>query len=563
MAGRLAARPFWGCTKKLTFMTRCSLIRNWLQECRANHTDCLAGPSLEIKLPVRLIDIGQSLGHISMSLVSVTELDSPRYVALSHCWGDPSLVLSTTRAKVAEFNHHINIGALPQTFRDAVAITQAINVRYLWIDSLCIVQDDPDEWAQEAEKMASIFQNAYLTVCAAGARSCKEGCGVSTQFSPAVHVDIPSTAKENSRDSRNAAGLRQLCVRRRGWRQVLEHCVAVRQFPIHSRGWIFQETLLSRRVIYFTPESQFYWQCCSLFESEDGILHSGIPDNTVPSSAERLCEPSDRFDKLQNDELAPNIWNEWMRDYFAREFSVKQDRLPALAGATALYQKITGDVPVIGMWKRHLPLQLGWRVRCLRLNDSQLKPPRYGQKDASFPSWSFFSIKHHGAVELRTSRRQANSEYMFDFECDPVWEAGILDIQVTWTGKPLVSALREGIITTRTIIRPFHGTHGATNWQIAFDSGEVGTLVSPVNLYFLLLRVGKYLDQLSFFQLLIQPCGRQQHTYRRVGYLETSCMIQDAERLEIQWGDVEFRSNREITTFEKLMELDQEVIRLI
>jgi hypothetical protein len=464
---------------------------------------------------------------------------------------------------VAEFNHHINIGALPQTFRDAVAITQAINVRYLWIDSLCIVQDDPDEWAQEAEKMASIFQNAYLTVCAAGARSCKEGCGVSTQFSQAVHVDIPSTAKENSRDSRNAAGLRQLCVRRRGWRQVLEHCVAVRQFPIHSRGWIFQETLLSRRVIYFTPESQFYWQCCSLFESEDGILHSGIPDNTVPSSAERLCEPSDRFDKLQNDELAPNIWNEWMRDYFAREFSVKQDRLPALAGATALYQKITGDVPVIGMWKRHLPLQLGWRVRCLRLNDSQLKPPRYGQKDASFPSWSFFSIKHHGAVELRTSRRQANSEYMFDFECDPVWEAGILDIQVTWTGKPLVSALREGIITTRTIIRPFHGTHGATNWQIAFDSGEVGTLVSPVNLYFLLLRVGKYLDQLSFFQLLIQPCGRQQHTYRRVGYLETSCMIQDAERLEIQWGDVEFRSNREITTFEKLMELDQEVIRLI
>jgi hypothetical protein len=108
---------------------------------------------------------------------------------------------------VTEFNHHFNIRALPQTFRNAVAITQAINVRYLWIDSLYIVQDDPDEWAQEAAKMALIFQNAYLTICAASAHSCKEGCGLSTQFSPAVHVNIPLAAKENLRDSRNAAGL--------------------------------------------------------------------------------------------------------------------------------------------------------------------------------------------------------------------------------------------------------------------------------------------------------------------------------------------------------------------
>lgn len=159
---------------------------------------------------------------------------------------------------MTKFTRHVNIRALPQTFRDAVCITHAIDVRYLWTDSLCIVQDDLDEWAQEAVKMASIFQNAYFTICATGARSCKEGCGVSTQFSLGVHVDIPSAAKENLTDSPIAAGLRQLCVRRRYWRKVHDHCVTIRQFPIHSHGWIFQETLLSRRVIYFTLEGQIY-----------------------------------------------------------------------------------------------------------------------------------------------------------------------------------------------------------------------------------------------------------------------------------------------------------------
>lgn len=85
MVGRLAARSFWGCTKKHTFTNSCHLMWDWLQECGANYMNCSACPSIEMNLPVRLIEISQSLGDTSMRLISFSELDSPRYVALSHC----------------------------------------------------------------------------------------------------------------------------------------------------------------------------------------------------------------------------------------------------------------------------------------------------------------------------------------------------------------------------------------------------------------------------------------------------------------------------------------------
>lgn len=97
-----------------------------------------------------------------------------KYVALSHCWGPSQPFILTTASETA-FRNGIPFQALPRTFQDAVTITRLLCLRYLWIDSLCILQDDKDDWERESANMADVYRNAYLTIAASNAASHAEG----------------------------------------------------------------------------------------------------------------------------------------------------------------------------------------------------------------------------------------------------------------------------------------------------------------------------------------------------------------------------------------------------
>jgi hypothetical protein len=104
-------------------------------------------------------------------------VQSAGYACLSHCWGSGADIVKTLEDN---FQTHstvgIEIGALPATFRDATEICQKLHINYLWIDSLCIIQDSDNDWQMQAASMADIYENSYITIAASGAKDSTEGC---------------------------------------------------------------------------------------------------------------------------------------------------------------------------------------------------------------------------------------------------------------------------------------------------------------------------------------------------------------------------------------------------
>lgn len=130
----------------------CLRIRDWLGECRTTHEHC---KDTEIALlPTRVIDVGTAC--VEPRLYVSGENERASYFALSHCWGppDPNIrKLVTTRSNLKQHCVEIPLDSLPKTFYDAVKVTRSLGIRFLWIDSLCVIQGDKDDWEKEASKM--------------------------------------------------------------------------------------------------------------------------------------------------------------------------------------------------------------------------------------------------------------------------------------------------------------------------------------------------------------------------------------------------------------------------
>ncbi|KAF2122646.1 heterokaryon incompatibility protein-domain-containing protein, partial [Lophiotrema nucula] len=149
-------------------------MRNWYRKCRTHHNKCrgttsrgqIAVDELH-SLPLRVIDVGPRESTNDPRLVDTTGFSKGHWVALSHCWGDLEFhPLKTTRANVNEHMRSIPFSTLPKTFVDAIVVTRALSLRYLWIDSLCIIQDDEEDWRTQSREMGVIYEHAVLTVAA-------------------------------------------------------------------------------------------------------------------------------------------------------------------------------------------------------------------------------------------------------------------------------------------------------------------------------------------------------------------------------------------------------------
>jgi hypothetical protein len=160
------------------------LIKSWLELCNLQHR-CYQG--VGFKNPTRLIDVSGE----QPCLVNTSNDQGP-YIALSHCWGEIQPITTTT----SSINTHVEsvpFDTLPKMFQDAVHITRRLNIKYLWIDSLCIVQDSEEDWAREAAQMGDIYRHAFLTIFALDSKNCHEGIFV--QRSP-VALDRASNIAE-------------------------------------------------------------------------------------------------------------------------------------------------------------------------------------------------------------------------------------------------------------------------------------------------------------------------------------------------------------------------------
>ncbi|KAK2029232.1 HET-domain-containing protein, partial [Colletotrichum zoysiae] len=291
------------------------------------------------------------------------------YVALSHCWGGPipsSTVLADLEARKVE----LPLEPLPRNFQDAIAVTRALGIRYLWIDSLCIIQDSQADWLAEAGKMASVYAGATVVISALEAASSNVGF-----LNP-----------EGGRAP--VANLNQNYAVQKLFPHAYDY---LQGCPLNSRAWCTQERLLARRVMHFGRE-QMFWECDGWFitESNDDFAGEG-----TGHAAAILIQLRKQIGNTTEYGIDDEFWFRLVEEYTTRKLTVSTDKLPALAGVAALVKSFGlrdgngSPTYVAGLWREDIARGLIWGAKYDHPDGR--KAPRIDGRPRA-PSWSWASV---------------------------------------------------------------------------------------------------------------------------------------------------------------------------
>ncbi|GAP92189.1 putative heterokaryon incompatibility protein [Rosellinia necatrix] len=377
--------------------TAFSRLESWIKECSSNHP-CCGTPPLNPKLPSRVVDI---FAYDRGVTLFESKGQRGRYIALSHCWGASSRLM-TTRETIEDLKEGIAISLLPNTFQDAIEITKRLGIRYLWVDCLCIIQDDAPDWERESSRMAEIYRNAYLTISASASTDSYSGCFPERKndsyVSPptlSLGYDIPREATGSRSCTLSFNHTAQPGVQSRI--QLFEEWLPGSSFhtpqrthigtfgrrfdpiatePLSSRGWTLQERLLSPRVIHYATD-QMYFECEFQLVSEDGFKFLDIPfsmkqllaTERIPFGEHGISRSSGVSFTVGEYATGPVPGRRWkggwlsiIENYSKKNLTVDQDKLPAIAGVARVIAEETGDTYIAGLWGRHFMEDLYWRV---------------------------------------------------------------------------------------------------------------------------------------------------------------------------------------------------------
>lgn len=247
------------------------MLSAWINDCQANHPSCQQ--RMHPKLPTRVIDVGSSTAQ---PFLKITHGEVGRYLALSHRWGtldSQHKMLITKREYIGAFCRTIPFESFPLTFRHAIEASRSLGIQYLWIDSLCIVQDDLQDWEIEAARMGDIYENAYATLFAERAEHCDDGL-FQTEEDKSIVTDWIQEIDYRNPQTNDLHWI--LCSFRHSYYPNSlspEEAFCLVDKPIshlQNRGWIMQEEILSRRKICFST-TELHWKCNSMSQCECGL----------------------------------------------------------------------------------------------------------------------------------------------------------------------------------------------------------------------------------------------------------------------------------------------------
>jgi len=338
-----------------------AIVKGWLQECDESHTEFDCSGSKGLPLPTRVLDVVSQSGDDNDVRLFVTKGSFGTYAALSHCWGG-NIVPVLQTSNIDQFQESISYASLAANFQDAITITRRIGIQYLWIDSLCIVQDSRDDWEIESAKMGSVYKNAAVTISAMTSKGSKEGIlkrrpkmpGPATAnlkiFSDPEVPESVMISWLNNEDDENL------------WRlNFFGH--------LSKRGWTLQESIMSPRILAFGQHG-IYWKCPHGFQALDGQQLSGavnvVPDKLPhldsilygPTADDRSPGTIDKFG------LLTEYYNlvDW---YSYRTLTVAADKLPAMSAIAEALSRVLGDQStgatyLAGLWDFDLHRGLMW-----------------------------------------------------------------------------------------------------------------------------------------------------------------------------------------------------------
>jgi hypothetical protein len=220
------------------------MMKDWLSKCREGHQRC--PQQKDFPLPTRVIDVGST---VSEPRLVITHRRPGRWTALSHCWGSDQ-PLKTEFNTLQSFCKSLPLSSLPPTFRDAVIITRALGIQYLWIDSLCILQDSTEDWLTESVTMGLVFKNAVVTIAADA--SPNSSVGIVGDPTEDRQSRTPLVRTRCRSPSRKLSGFLYF--------EKESHKDYKDRGPLSQRGWVLQEEILSPRILQFTKDLTF-WRC--------------------------------------------------------------------------------------------------------------------------------------------------------------------------------------------------------------------------------------------------------------------------------------------------------------
>ncbi|RYP74879.1 hypothetical protein DL771_002800 [Monosporascus sp. 5C6A] len=355
-------------------------VSNWLSFCLDHDEGCKVADS--VFKPRRLLSVGSSEEPHNMHLFEPDR--SVTYACLSYCWGtDLDGVLKTTKGNLPAHLARIEFDSLPKTIADAVTVCRELKIPNLWVDSLCIIQDDQADWVRESSQMLDIYTKSYLTIYAKEPSSCKSGFLGSQRYGdprwqrpiktpPPPELSLPGDEffiRENTRYPKESS------------------------FALHTRAWCLQESLMPNRKLFFDG-NEMSWECCTRRICECGHLAEMDICHWDSWTLLRLKDllglakisPATRYSRsFKKDPLED--WENLVVDYSTRNMTNGEDKLSAISGLARMMleaKKIACGEPDryhAGLWASSLISGLSWQTSG-------------GKRQAKYraPTWSWASI---------------------------------------------------------------------------------------------------------------------------------------------------------------------------
>lgn len=485
------------------------LAERWTTTCLESHPEC--NHERPLSYPSRLLSIAANPIQI---VITAGWIDRPLYATLSHSWGKNEFeTLKSTN--IEDLKHGIPNRMLPKTFSEAIQIARAVGIAYLWIDSLCIIQDNSKDWKVEASRMASVYGGSSLNIAASSARNGSEGCFVEPD-----HCGGGFTARVN------IAG--------RG--QVLDISnnkeVQKNVFDTHlaTRAWAVQEKVLPPRTLH-CGEQGLFWECRTRLASS--FFPNGFSAQHVISCRQVLL-------------LERNFhWHQWreLREWYSRcDLTRSEDKLIALSGMARSFQVANGDQYFAGLWRNSLEQGICWKAL-----DPRQRPPYRA------PSWSWAAIdglvdsqfdgpRYHDTLHARVRSVSvvhpggdnfgAVSHGTLSLHCDMIMCGTIAAKDIARANRKLCP-VKHRLMTDDPDARALcFFTLDQTDHVLPFflDCAEQKDSRLDQTVYYLPLRAGTFLhgcpprdnekDGRGVFGVVIEQTYKAADQYRRIGFFE-------------------------------------------
>ncbi|KAK5624979.1 hypothetical protein RRF57_000695 [Xylaria bambusicola] len=416
--GHCRAFPTLNCHPVERTDSECSIehLKSWIGACAENHS-CFSKDDL--MLLVRVVKVTENR-------VRVVDQHGVRgrYMTLSHRWGINE-AFALTSLNFHLMAESIPWDSIPRIYKESIELTRALGIEYIWIDSLCIVQDDADDWQREAGKMKSVYGSSYLNIAATRAEDSNGGLFASGNLGAEYPAQtVPRDPEIQIRPQPHFTHAH--------FGSNYSHTAA--NSPLMQRGWVLQERILSPRVVHFDGD-EIKWECQAMTDCQCGGM---VVIANFKGDYHACFKP--------NGTPLPYEWMRITERYSSLKFTYDSDRLVALSGlAEQGVQSGKGGKYLAGLWERNIAHQLCWQII-----NTHRRPDVY-----LAPSWSWLSV--FGTVRYNNRMDFTSRCSTIDVKIEEVRCLSKEGVIATATTSPIMGSIRlkgRGVIMSAEIKDP-------------------------------------------------------------------------------------------------------------